>query len=152
MSRLTGTTFSIGSDPTTTGDEPSETRPRAMRRRSTRGASARQAHRLVCRAGSDRPGSFSGTFVGGQRLDSTTRRRLQVGDTITIDDVQITLELSSDKWYLQAIGPATKEIELTDSPFTIGHSEDNDYCDAQDNALAPYHAQIIQAPERDRGG
>jgi pSer/pThr/pTyr-binding forkhead associated (FHA) protein len=146
--RLTGTIFSIGSDPNTN-------------QLTLNRLNVAPRHALLIyegRAGYAAPDgvgwylldlrTFGGTYVKGQRLDSAKRRLLQVGDVVTIDDVRITLEYQSDRWCLQPIESNTAQpIYLTDSPYTIGHSDDNDYHDDPGDSLAPYHAQIIQAPD-----
>lgn len=145
---LTGTTFGIGADPNN---------QLALNR-----LNVAQHHALLIYEGRasasvapDGPGwylldlnSFSGTFVDGQRLDPSKRTRLQADTVVTIGDVHITMHARSDRWCLQTTQQgAVREIELTESPFTIGRSRDNDYWDGLGQDVAPYHAQIVQAPE-----
>ncbi len=99
-------------------------------------------------------GSQSGTIINNQPIEVGKRKLLNPEQAIMIGGVQIRYRQDRERWYVQAQarGREMREIDLSDSPFTIGSAPDNDYTLDRDESRAdgdtsPYHTQLIESAD-----
>lgn len=96
----------------------------------------------------------SGTFLDGQPAVTGKRALLKPKQVITIGGAQIIYWPARERWLLQVYAPnrEMREIDLSDSPYTIGTAADNDYVVDSDerepnDEIAPYHAQLLETAQ-----
>lgn len=97
---------------------------------------------------------ISGTFLDGQPTVAGKRALLKPKQVITIGGAQIIYWPARERWLLQVYAPdrELREIDLSDSPYTIGSAADNDYVvdtneRQPDDEIAPYHAQLLETAQ-----